>query len=75
LNEIHDKEEEEQLKNNTSESLRLMKCLWSKIFLIAISGADEMVLDGISLNIPANKVTAIVGASGSGKTHANENCY
>jgi len=27
-----------------------------------------MVLDGISLNIPANKVTAIVGASGSGKT-------
>ena len=29
---------------------------------------SSKVLDGVSLTIPANKVTAIVGASGSGKT-------
>jgi len=32
------------------------------------TGSDNLVLEGLNLTIPANKVTAIVGSSGSGKT-------
>lgn len=68
LNEIHDKEEEEQTEKQYVRTLATNEVLVVKNLSYRYIGADEMVLDGISLNIPANKVTAIVGASGSGKT-------
>jgi ATP-binding cassette subfamily B protein len=68
LNEIHDKEEEEQTEKQYVRKLATDEVLVVKNLSYRYIGADEMVLDGISLNIPANKVTAIVGASGSGKT-------
>ncbi len=68
LNEIHDKEEEEQAEKQYIRKLATDEVLVVKNLSYRYIGADEMVLDGISLNIPANKVTAIVGASGSGKT-------
>jgi len=68
LNEIHDKEEEENAEKQYVRNLNTHEELVVKNLSYRHIGADENVLEGISLSIPPNKVTAVVGASGSGKT-------
>lgn len=68
LGEIHNKQEEEiegqekirDIPDNSSIQLNNVSFRYT--------GGLEPVLKDLSLNIPANKITAIVGASGSGKT-------
>ena len=68
LSEIHHKEDEEQqdIQKITDISLDA-DIILSKVSFRYI-GSDQMVLNDLDLEIPANKVTAIVGVSGSGKT-------
>lgn len=69
LGEIHNKEDEEDYNNpkintlpqNRSINLRNVNFKYDKI-------DSKSVLENLSLIIPENKVTAIVGTSGSGKT-------
>jgi len=68
LNEIHDKEEEENTEKQYVRNLNTNEELVVKNLSYRHIGADENVLNGVSLIIPPNKVTAVVGASGSGKT-------
>lgn len=69
LNEIHNKEDEEQTIESKINELPIDKTLYIKDLYFSYDGADrDYVLDGINLSIPENKITAIVGASGSGKT-------
>lgn len=69
LNEIHNKEDEEQTLNDKINDLPDDKTLSLEKVYFNYDGADrDYVLDGLSIKIPQNKVTAIVGSSGSGKT-------
>lgn len=69
LNEIHNKEDEEQTIDSKINELPDNKTLQIEDLYFSYDGADrDYVLNGIRLTIPENKVTAIVGASGSGKT-------
>lgn len=69
LNEIHNKEDEEQTIEAKINELPANKSLHVEDLYFSYDGADrDYVLNGINLSIPENKVTAIVGASGSGKT-------
>jgi len=69
LNEIHNKEDEEQTIESKINELPVDKTLYIEDLHFSYDGADrDYVLDGINQAIPENKVTAIVGASGSGKT-------
>lgn len=69
LNEIHNKEDEEQTINSKISELPTNKSLYIEDLYFSYDGADrDYVLNGINLIIPENKVTAVVGASGSGKT-------
>jgi ATP-binding cassette subfamily B protein len=69
LNEIHNKEDEEQIIGSKINELPANKTLHVEDLYFSYDGADrDYVLNGINLSIPENKVTAIVGASGSGKT-------
>lgn len=69
LNEIHNKEDEEQTLNSKINELPSNKSIFVENLYFSYDGADrDYVLNGINLTIPENKVTAIVGASGSGKT-------
>mgnify|MGYP003638555622 CR=1 FL=1 len=68
LGEIHDKKDEENndqyiiSKLNFEHDIKLEKVIFRYL------GNDTNVLQGITINFPVNKTTAIVGASGSGKT-------
>ncbi|MCF6351113.1 MAG: peptidase domain-containing ABC transporter [Flavobacteriaceae bacterium] len=68
LAEIHNKEDEEQQDQdkitdiNKNLDINLEKVSFRYI------GSDVEVLKDLDLQIPANKITAIVGVSGSGKT-------
>jgi ATP-binding cassette subfamily B protein len=68
LSEIHNKEDEEQQDEQKitdipkDASVALQKVSFRYI------GSDQLVLENMDLEIPANKVTAVVGVSGSGKT-------
>jgi ATP-binding cassette subfamily B protein len=69
LNEIHNKEDEEQTIENTTSDLPENKTIRMENVYFSYDGAErDYVLEDLNLTIPQNKVTAIVGASGSGKT-------
>lgn len=69
LNEIHNQVDEEQNIETKLSRLPVNRDICLKDVTFSYSGADrDYALDGVNLTIPANKVTAIVGASGSGKT-------
>lgn len=69
LNEIHSREDEEQTIDSKINEIPSSKTLSVEDIYFSYDGADRnYVLDGISLVIPENKITAIVGSSGSGKT-------
>jgi ATP-binding cassette subfamily B protein len=68
LNEIHDKEEEENREKQYIREVKAGEELTVKNLSFRYIGADEPVLEGVNLTVPPQKVTAVVGASGSGKT-------
>ncbi|GHV25298.1 ABC transporter ATP-binding protein [Bacteroidia bacterium] len=69
LNEIHNKEDEEQTIETKINELPNNKTIRLENVNFSYDGAErDYVLEDLSLTIPQNKITAIVGASGSGKT-------
>lgn len=69
LSEIHEKEDEEPENADKIRDIPNHADIEFKNVLFQYDGPhSEKVLNNISLTIPHNKVTAIVGASGSGKT-------
>lgn len=69
LNEIHQKEDEEQLIEGKLAELPDDKTITLDHVSFSYSGARRgYALENVSLVIPEHKVTAIVGSSGSGKT-------
>ncbi|MFN7539186.1 MAG: peptidase domain-containing ABC transporter [Bacteroidota bacterium] len=69
LNEIHSLESEESSEKNLQHVLPSHKSIRIQNLTYAYTGAgNDPVLTNISLTIPQNNVTAIVGMSGSGKT-------
>ena len=69
LNEIHNKEDEEQTIECKIDAIPENKTLRMENVCFSYDGAErDYVLENLNLEIPQNKVTAIVGASGSGKT-------
>lgn len=68
LGEIHDKDDEENREQQLVKNIKPNQGLSLKNIDFRYPGSDENVIKGLDLEIPANKVTAIVGASGSGKT-------
>ncbi len=67
LSEIHNKEDEETLGASITDIPNPINFNLEKVSFRYL-GSEEPVLKNISLNIPSNKVIAIVGPSGSGKT-------
>jgi len=68
LSEIHEKEDEEpENKERISEIPKNSNIYLNKVSFRYI-GSAQLVLKELDLEIPANKITAIVGVSGSGKT-------
>jgi len=69
LNEIHNKEDEEQMIDNKINIVSENKTIHIENVSFSYDGAERnYVLENLNLTIPQNKVTAIVGTSGSGKT-------
>jgi len=69
LNEVHNKEDEEQTVKDKINAIPENKSIRLENVCFSYDGAErDYVLEDLSLTIPENKVTAIVGASGSGKT-------
>ncbi|MDN5285035.1 MAG: Toxin translocation ATP-binding protein [Mucilaginibacter sp.] len=69
LNEIHQMDDEEPADKEWDHNLPTQKSIRFNDLTFRYPGAgNESVLQNISLEIPENKVTAIVGMSGSGKT-------
>ncbi len=69
LNEIYDKEDEEPLHESLIKELPNDKSIYIRNLSFRYGSRESaLVLDNVSLDIPAGKTTAIVGASGSGKT-------
>lgn len=69
LNEIHNKEDEEQMIEGKLDYMPDDKTIHIKNVCFSYDGADrDYVLENLTLTIPQNKITAIVGTSGSGKT-------
>lgn len=69
LGEIHQKEDEVQVSDVKQTVLPSNRTIQIENLSFSYDGADrDYVLDNINLRIPERKVTAIVGASGSGKT-------
>lgn len=69
LNEINNKEDEIVTVESKINTLPEDKTIKLEDVCFSYDGAErEYVLENLNLTIPKNKVTAIVGASGSGKT-------
>ncbi|KAF2329081.1 peptidase domain-containing ABC transporter [Flavobacterium daemonense] len=68
LGEIHDKEDEEDLEKHLINNIKNGQNIDIKDITFHYLGSAENTIKGVTMNIPANKITAIVGASGSGKT-------
>ena len=69
LNEIHAKDDEEPATADKTRNIPQNANLELRNLVFQYDGPhSEKVLNNINLKIPANGVTAIVGASGSGKT-------
>lgn len=69
LNEIHKLQDEEDPKIHYVNELPESKTITFKNVSFAYTGSEQTpVLKEINLTIPENKITAIVGSSGSGKT-------
>ena len=73
LGEIHQREDEEQTLALKVNTLPENRALHIEDVSFSYDGADrDYVLEHINLAIPQHKVTAIVGASGSGKDDADQ---
>jgi ATP-binding cassette subfamily B protein len=68
LSEIHNKEDEEQQDLEKVKDIPLNANIELSKVSFRYTGSDQFVLKDLDIQIPANKVTAIVGVSGSGKT-------
>jgi ATP-binding cassette subfamily B protein len=69
LNEVHNKEDEEQNITDKINQLPGDRTIRMENVCFSYDGAErDYVLENLNLEIPQNKVTAIVGSSGSGKT-------
>ena len=68
LSEIHQKEDEEPRGTHSIKLPDTQQDLVLSKISFRYTGAENRVLNALNLQIPANKVTAIVGSSGSGKT-------
>ncbi len=69
LAEIHNKDDEEESLDDSIQELPKQKSIQVKNLSFRYGGRESpMVLKNLDLEIPAGKVSAIVGASGSGKT-------
>lgn len=69
LNEIHNRDDEEKHIHDKINSLPDNRDIVIENLSFSYDGAErDYVLNDINLKIPAGKVTAIVGASGGGKT-------
>ncbi|MGK4568986.1 peptidase domain-containing ABC transporter [Flavobacterium sp. 3HN19-14] len=67
LSEIHQKEDENQNTGNSAEISSNNPIVISNMSF-KYPGSHSYVLQNLNLEIPAHKITAIVGTSGSGKT-------
>lgn len=69
INEIHDKENEEGISNGGDSKFGSSKSIMmTNVDFKYDLHSQKKILTDLSLEIPEGKVTAIVGASGSGKT-------
>ena len=68
LGEIHEKEDEEQNQQEKINELSAEQDFKLEKVSFRYIGSENPVLKEMDMQIPANKVTAIVGTSGSGKT-------
>ncbi|MDO6811931.1 peptidase domain-containing ABC transporter [Tenacibaculum soleae] len=68
LGEIHNMEDEEKPEDEKVTHIPEKKSIKLSNISFRYTGGLEPVLKDLSLEIPANKTTAIVGVSGSGKT-------
>jgi ATP-binding cassette subfamily B protein len=69
LNEIHNQDDEEQtISENINEIPENEDIVFENVSFSYDGALRDFVLEDLNLTIPRNKITAIVGASGSGKT-------
>lgn len=68
LGEIHNMEDEERPEDNKATEIPKDATIKLRNISFRYTGGLEPVLKDLSLEIPANKITAVVGVSGSGKT-------